>query len=328
MASHWAVSVNDSRHAILAFIRSFRSELYMLPPAQTYLTTALTLIEQHALHRQHLDWPTIRVAAAQRAAHARHAADTYDTIRWVLTQLGEAHSFFAIPDQGYTAIASGSYDREVSKPTARLRPDRIGYLHVPGFRGSANHVTDYARTLQTQIAQLDIHAPVGWIVDLTDNGGGNMWPMVAGLGPLLAESPLGAFPFPDQLPVPWFYAAGRAGVGDTCLADTMTGGYHLHSPDMPVAVLTSARLPALAKRWFSPFVAAPRPAGLVCPPVGSPPQTKGSTCRMEPQSASRWQHLWVGLGGATMTRSNQTRWSRGQVPLSRPQQPRGFTPQH
>jgi carboxyl-terminal processing protease len=213
----------------------------MLPPAQTYLTTALTLIEQHALHRQRLDWPTIREAAAQRATHAQHAADTYDTIRWVLTQLGEAHSFFAIPDQGDTAIASGSYDRELTKPTARLRPDRIGYLYVPGFRGSANHVTDYARTLQTQIAQLDIHAPVGWIVDLTDNGGGNMWPMLAGLGPLLSESPLGAFAFPDQLPVLWFYAAGQAGVGDTCLADTMTGGYRLQSPDMPVAVLTSAR---------------------------------------------------------------------------------------
>jgi len=92
-----------------------------------------------------------------------------------------------------------------------------------------------------QIAHLDMHAPVGWIVDLTDNGGGNMWPMLAGLGPLLGERPLGAFAFPDQLPVPWFYTAGQAGVGETCLANTMTGGYQLHNPDKPVAVLTSAR---------------------------------------------------------------------------------------
>lgn len=94
-----------------------------------YLATALTIIEQHALHRQRLDWSTIRAAATQHAAHAQHAADTYDTIRWVLTQLGEAHSFFAIPE-GNTAIASGSYNREVTKPTAQLHPDRIGYLHV------------------------------------------------------------------------------------------------------------------------------------------------------------------------------------------------------
>jgi carboxyl-terminal processing protease len=213
----------------------------MFPPTQSYLATALDLIEQHALHRQRLDWPSIRATATQRAAHAQTPADTYDAIRWVLTQLGEAHSFFAIPDQGDTAIASGSYDREVTKPTAQLRPDRIGYLHVPGFRGSANDGTNFADTLQTQIAQLDAHAPIGWMVDLTDNTGGNMWPMLAGLGPLLGEGTLGAFGFPDLPPVPWFYTAGQAGVADTCLAQTTANGYDLQSTRAPIAILTSVR---------------------------------------------------------------------------------------
>src|SRR5689334_12248079 len=108
----------------------------MLLSAQTYLVTALDLIEQHALYRHRIDWPNIRATATQRAADAQMPADTYDAIRWVLTQLGEQHSFFATPDQGDAAITSGRYDREVTTPSAQLRPDRIGYLHIPGFRGS------------------------------------------------------------------------------------------------------------------------------------------------------------------------------------------------
>ena len=32
---------------------------------------------------------------------------------------------------------------------------------------------------------------IGWIVDLRTDGGGNMWPMMAGLGPILGEGIMG-----------------------------------------------------------------------------------------------------------------------------------------
>lgn len=213
----------------------------MLLAAQTYLAIALDRIEQHALYRHRIDWASIRATATQRAAQAQVPADTYDAIRWALTQLGEQHSFFAIPEQGDAAIASGQYDREVTTPFAQLRPDRIGYLSVPAFRGSPQQGAQYATTLQMQIAHLDASTPIGWMIDLTDNTGGNMWPMLAGLGPFLGEGTLGAFAFPDQPPVVWFYRAGQAGVGDTCLTQTTTDGYVLCTARPRVAILTSTR---------------------------------------------------------------------------------------
>jgi len=33
---------------------------------------------------------------------------------------------------------------------------------------------------------------IGWIVDLRGNGGGNMWPMLAGVGPVLGEGVVGS----------------------------------------------------------------------------------------------------------------------------------------
>jgi C-terminal processing protease CtpA/Prc len=42
--------------------------------------------------------------------------------------------------------------------------------------------------IQQLIASLDSARPEGWIIDLRGNVGGNMWPMIAGLGPILGES--------------------------------------------------------------------------------------------------------------------------------------------
>lgn len=35
--------------------------------------------------------------------------------------------------------------------------------------------------------------PAGWIVDLCGNGGGNMWPIIAGVGSVLGDDLLGFF---------------------------------------------------------------------------------------------------------------------------------------
>ena len=207
-------------------------------PALVYLAAALAILEQHALHRNRIDWPALRVASARRATGASTPADTYDTIRWALTQLEERHSFFAPPDRGDAAIASGKYDRDATVPSGFLRADRIAYLQVPGFLGSAQHGTRYADALQGQMAQMDAADPVGWMVDLTENWGGDMWPMLAGLGPLLGEGRLGAFDFPKRPPALWSYRAGQACIDDVARARTSGGGFQLRSAEAPAALLT------------------------------------------------------------------------------------------
>jgi len=50
-----------------------------------------------------------------------------------------------------------------------------------------------------------------WIVDLRGNSGGNMWPMLGGIGPLAGSGTLGFF-VSERFSVPWFYQAGEVGV--------------------------------------------------------------------------------------------------------------------
>lgn len=69
----------------------------MTPEPATYLTDALDYIERHALRSKHVDWQAVRPEARARIRDAQTTADTYPTLRWVLSLLGDHHSFLHSP---------------------------------------------------------------------------------------------------------------------------------------------------------------------------------------------------------------------------------------
>ena len=84
----------------------------------------------------------------------------------------------------------------------------------------------------------------GWIVDLRHNRGGNMWPMVAGLGPLLGEGRAGAFVDPDGGATWWGYQ-DNASIYNGDRLVTVASPYRLRKAHPRVAV-SSARSPSHA----------------------------------------------------------------------------------
>lgn len=205
--------------------------------AATYLQEALTILQTHSLHRATIDWPTLVAATWSRAQGAQSAADTYPAIELALCLLNDHHSFFR-PPENVRAVASGALDSRHRLPTGQLLTPGIAYLHVPDFMGSATAAMVYARTLQQIIGAIDATGPVGWIVDLTDNTGGSMFPMITGLGPLFDVEEVGAHLYPDGLRLGWRYVAGQCIVGPgVCLALDPPVVRLRHSP-APVAVLT------------------------------------------------------------------------------------------
>ena len=91
-------------------------------------------------------------------------------------------------------------------PTGYIIQDRIAYINLPGFVASDNEeIKAFASTIDGIILDLGKQRPCGWIVDLRSNTGGNMWPMLAGIGPVLGEGKVGGFIFPNGKEVSWFY---------------------------------------------------------------------------------------------------------------------------
>jgi carboxyl-terminal processing protease len=125
----------------------------------------------------------------------------------------------------------------VVPPTGRRLDTRIGYLELPAIVGSAEQAQTYAASAQRAIRELDEQGVDGWVVDLRRNTGGNMWPMLAGAGPILGDGELGAFVFSAGRE-PWVYRDGQALLGSYALAQ-VEQPYKLKRSLPPVAVLLS-----------------------------------------------------------------------------------------
>lgn len=121
---------------------------------------------------------------------------------------------------------------------ASSRPIRFGYVLVPTF-GSPDQasIDQFATDLQGVIGLVAASKPCGWVVDLPTNGGGNMWPMLAGIGPVLGTGRLGSFRDPDGRDAAWSYENGEAKSDGRTLAKTLNAPVTLHIEAPPVAVL-------------------------------------------------------------------------------------------
>jgi C-terminal processing protease CtpA/Prc len=203
--------------------------------ATVYLTAVLDIMQQHSVNRKHINWTNLRQQTFVMAAGAKTPADTYAAIRHALAELGDHHSVFLDPQQAnQLAAVPFTSDQE---PHGRLLAYGIGYLELPYFKASQQAAKQYVLLAQEAIRTADQAGTCGWIVDLRKNVGGNVWPMLAGVGPILGEGVAGSFVDPDGVKAAWGYYHGQAQMAGTTLVEA-TNPYQLKHPLPPVAVLT------------------------------------------------------------------------------------------
>lgn len=228
------------------------------PKATAYIDAAIKVMQEHYLHKDKIDWPQLRRETLSQAGGAQTPIDTYPAIRFALAKLGDHHSYLQLtpaltsqeaahqPKLADPAAMPGSPARKPTFPfpspfRARRVPEGamvagvvspIAQLVIPQFASpDRKEVDDYATKVQSVIADLVSQNPCGWIVDLRGNGGGNVWAMMAGVGPILGEGELGK--------TKKYYENGKAGMRDAEEPDyAKTTGKSVHlliAP--PVAVL-------------------------------------------------------------------------------------------
>jgi carboxyl-terminal processing protease len=159
--------------------------------AKAVLDAAISLVKQHALRRNDVDWDKVEPQTRALAAGAEEPKDVYPAIRYLLTKLGDRHSFLMTPSQTKAFQSGGA---ENPRPEVRSFPEGVVYISIPGYAGAEpGAAREYARRLHEEIAAMAPSATCGWVVDLRSNTGGNMWPMLAGLKPFLGGAGLGTF---------------------------------------------------------------------------------------------------------------------------------------
>lgn len=211
--------------------------------ATSYLRSALELIQSHHINRNSVNWEAITAEAYERVANAVTTADTYPAIRSILISLGEQHSGLLEPHQvGAVPSSPASEEAPLSfpLPSGRYVEGGIGLVQLPQLDMMVNDGDErgrrYTAALRAALTALDSRDLCGWIIDLRGNEGGNMWPMLQGLDPLLGEEPFGYFVRPTGTAVAW--ARTPTGIAGE-LPPLSSGGrsYSLVHQNAPVAVL-------------------------------------------------------------------------------------------
>lgn len=234
---------------------------------QAYLDSALALMQRWSLRRSDIDWPALRARAEWRIRGAVTVEDSYRAIRAALAELGDSHSFFMQPSG-----ASGWNSRGVDFPDSSVRRyrDRIGYISIPGYPGSdsAASVT-FARQMQKAIARTDAPELCGWVVDLRQDVGGNMWPMLAGIGPILGDAIAGYFIAPGGMGHPWAYRQGASYEDSVVRVSVGPRPYQLRASTLPpVAVLLGGETASSGEAIAVSFLGRPRTRTFGTPTAG------------------------------------------------------------
>jgi len=209
----------------------------MSPIARTYLMQLLDIMQANSINRKTIDWPAFRQTVIGVESNAQTIQDLYPRIRAALSLLNDHHSFYVGPDS--TSISSPPLAGCTEPPPPAVQvPEGIGYVRVGSFTGRGSAEAAFAQAIHDIIGAQDRTNLTGWIVDVRNNGGGNMWPMVAGLGPILGDGTAGGFVDADG-GITWWGYRDRASIYDGSPLVTVTSPYRLLRPDPRVAVLTN-----------------------------------------------------------------------------------------
>ena len=224
------------------------------PAAQQQM---LGLLERGALYRDKVDWAKLRADLAATSDPGRQEDLLADAIRrssaghgkWISVERQAATR----TPQGSTTDATKSASAALPAAAAQMQNPRLGRVNVGPYATDRSlpradrfaRDRQWAQGLQAEIRSQDDGSRCGWIVDLRGNTGGNMWPMLLGVGPLLhgggdPGQQVGTFDTGDGLQA-WGYRNDAVWNDDQVRISLGASAYVLKHPDAPVAVLQSGR---------------------------------------------------------------------------------------
>ena len=164
---------------------------------QIHMDELLNTMEANSINRNTIVWTDFRSQVMTKVESAQTIELTYDAIKEALILLGDNHSSYKKESGSsiYSGINLGCNFN--SQPAVTTIPSDIGYVKVKAFSGTRGEAIVFARGIENQIKETDGEALKSWIVDLRGNTGGNMWPMISGIGSILGEGTAGYFIDPD-----------------------------------------------------------------------------------------------------------------------------------
>ncbi len=205
------------------------------PEATAY--EVLNLMKEHVVTRDQVNWRLLKsdLDSIERPF-------TRDSLREALTLIlkraDTGHTFYKsavepkfVMQRKFECVATNTYDLPII-------PRHIGYLRVNSFNASSEKTKlHYIKGLRDEINRQKDRDTKAWIIDLRYNKGGNMWPMLAGIAPLLSNGVHGYFVKPDGSKTAWGTYDGQSFLNNQFMVGIEKSS--VGDANMPIAVLSS-----------------------------------------------------------------------------------------
>lgn len=177
--------------------------------ARSYLNELVTIIQQHSIKKNEIDWKDYKKQVFGKVINAESIKDTYPAVRYALTLLQDNHSMLLRPSTDpirYPVVGKRTISCESNHVWSPDLPEDVAYIRVHSFVGNdKDESLKYSSNIQNKIRAYLENKISKFVIDLRGNGGGNMWPMLQGIGPLLDAEKCGYFIDADDEITPWIY---------------------------------------------------------------------------------------------------------------------------
>jgi hypothetical protein len=208
--------------------------------AKGYLDALLGIMEAHSINKATIDWADFRTEVLAAAGTAQSIPDTYPALGVALRLLDDHESYYLSRDAATVIGLAPVGGCAAVPPSTPSLPDSIGYVKVGPCDCDGSGAAEFAESIQQAIRAADSTGLIGWIVDLRGNFGGNMWPMIAGIGPVLGEGIVGWIVYNDREYEREYRAGAALSLGEA-FARVETP-YALLRENPRVAVLTDGKV--------------------------------------------------------------------------------------
>ncbi|MCS4230036.1 peptidase S41-like protein [Stenotrophomonas maltophilia] len=223
-------------------------------PSAESLAKMLDLMEQRALYREAVDWTLVRADVAGAHGDPARVRAVLDAAiqrsskghgRWVAAgSVQPPAQLNAVPGAG-AAAGRGGLPATLDRRLGWVAVDRFSPTLASTPAEQARQSVQRAVALQQRLRDADSSPRCGWVVDLRNNSGGNMWPMLLGVEPLL-RIPGDGIQVLGMLRgagpnVPWESHDGTLMAKGRPMLGFGQPGYRLREPGGPVAVLVGER---------------------------------------------------------------------------------------
>jgi len=189
---------------LLAFI-SCQTQDSIPKEVSDYLVETLDLLEANSVNKNKIDWKEFKIDVFKKVQNAKNIEDTYPAISYAIKKLDDNHSYF----KPTTETETNSENKSLPVLFDETTPNDIGYIRIPFCIGTEDNYNDYISTISTKIEEQSKKKLKGWIIDLRGNFGGNMWPMLLSIEPLIGNGTLGYFVNSDNQHQAWKLNKGK-----------------------------------------------------------------------------------------------------------------------